>query len=363
MTASFFRFPLTSAVIALVVGAPCVAFAQPAPPPGSATANFTDSAEAGLAGTRRVAITSVVITFQASTAGTKAGGSGLFANKLSAESILAMPNMDQSLQDDIAEAAYDQLKAKLSAAGFEVVPESEVKASTGYQQIVRLAGLPNHTQFGNALGDAELVSPAALVPYLPYLMEAGQFESPKSYIGWTSKMGGSSRTSGGPSVTSIQAIWKLPSLEVALAKELNAHVVKANYVVTLGKATAGRGSAFLARSVRGDGTALAEVGLLEDQTRISFRTPTGNAKWQKVAYTKPVPPKDGDVVVRLTTPLAGSSDFFRITSSSSRGGLFNPGADFQFLFTANLTDAARYQTEVNAMISDASQAMTSLLHP
>jgi hypothetical protein len=344
--------------------APSTAMAQTLP---AATAAFTDSAATGLAATRRVAITSVVVSFQASVAGTKAQGNGMLADKNSAQTVLALPDMDSALQAAIAAEAYRQLKADLTAAGFEIVPEAEVVANATYQEIVKTSGTPNFTRFGNALGDATLVSPPPLAPYLPYAMEGSLFEQPKSYIGWVSKMGGKSVTPGGPSLTSIQSTWKVPALEVQMARALNAHVVKAFYVVTLGQATASRKRDRIATGPEspgqssGQGSALAEVGLLADQTRIAFRTPDGNPKWQKVPVTRASPAKDGDVVVRLAPSLAGSTDLFSMTSSSRLGGLFNPGADFQFSFVATLTDPAAYRAEVQAMIGGANSAMTALV--
>ncbi len=358
---------LAAAALA-VASAPSAALCQAPSAAPAATAAFTDSAAAGLSATRRVAITSVIVSFQASAAGTKAQGNGMFADKNSAQTVLALPDMDPALQSAIAAEAYRQLKADLTAAGFEIVPEAEVTANASYQQIVKAAGTPNHTKFGNAIGDAMLVSPPPLAPYLPFSMEGSIFEQPKSYIGWVSGMGGKSVTPGGPSVTSIGTIWKIPGLEVQMAKELNAHVVKAFYVLTIGQASATRRRDRIATSnssgrESGQGSAAAEVGLLADQTRIAFRTPNGNAKWQKVPFNKPAPAKDGDVVVRLAQSLDGSSDFFSMTSSSKLGSLFNPGADFQFSFTASLDDPAGYKAEVQAMIGAANGAMTALVKP
>lgn len=335
--------------------------------PQAVTSAFTDSDASGLAATKRVAIASVVVSFQASAAGGQQQGNGLLADKNSAQTVLAMPVMDQGLQDAIAEEAYTQLKSMLSAAGFEVVPEAEVTSNASYKQILSVAGLPNHTKFGNAIGDAMLVGPNGLPPYIPYLMEASIFEMPKSYIGWVSAMGGKSITPGGPSSTSIQGTWKLPGLEVQMAKSLNAHVVKAFYVVTLGQASAERQRDRIATVgspgfESAQGNARAQVGLLADQTRIAFRTPNGNNKWQKVAVNKPLPAKDGDVVVRLASPLTGSSDVFAMSSSSRLGGLLTQGADFQFSYTAALTDPARYKAEVQTMIANASQSMATLVH-
>lgn len=208
-----------------------------------------------------------------------------------------------------------------------------------------------------------LVGPSALTPYLPYSAEGSQFEQPKSYIGYVSKMGGASSTPGGPSMMTIANIWPLPSLEVQLAKSLNAHVVKAMYVVTLGQTATGRKRSLLGEWVEENakGQAYAQVGLLADQTRISFRTADGNAKWQKVSYIKPAPAKDGDVVVRLAEPILGSTDNFSLSSSSRQGSLFHPGADFQFSFFAQIKDPRGYAAEVNAMIADADKAMVDLV--
>lgn len=335
------------------------ALAQTAP-----AAAFTDSTAAGLSGTRRVAISAVVVSFQGSVAGERLAGSGMFADKSSARAVLALPDMDAALQARIADEAYRQLKAQLTAAGYEVVPEAEVKASPSYGEMIKLAGLPNYTRFGNALGDMTLVSAAGLTPYLPYSVEGSLFEQPKSYIGWMSGMGGKSITPGGPSVVTIGTTWKLPGLEVKLAKELNANIVKAFYVVNIGEAFADRKRELGIRVVTtGEGSAAAQLSLVPDQTRIAFRTPTGNPKWQKVAFTKPAPAKDGDVVVRLATPMVSDGDFFSVTGTSRLGGIFAPGADFQFNFTASLTDETAYGVAVDGLIASATTAMVELVKP
>ncbi|CAN5118821.1 hypothetical protein BH11PSE2_BH11PSE2_18260 [soil metagenome] len=358
------RFGL--AVLSILALASSQATSQTSPSLPASTAAFTDSAAGGLAATKRVAISTVVVSFQASAAGTKAQGNGMFADKNSAQSVLALPDMDPALQESIAEYAYRQLKADLTAAGYDVVPEAEVTANASYQEILKLAGSPNHTKFANAIGDAMLVSPTQLKPYLPYSVEGSRFEQPVSYIGWLSKLGGKSVTPGGPSITSIGTIWKLPSLEVQMAKSLNAHVVKAYYVVTLGQASAARHRDRIATTEStgresGRGSANAELGLMADQTRIAFRAPNGNDKWQKVSMTKPAPAKDGDVVVRLAQSLASDADLFSLTSSSRQGSLFNPGADFQFSFVATLTNPNIYKAEVQSMIASADRSMTALV--
>ena len=352
-----------AALAAIVIGFSLLSSAE-ANAQSAPTAAFTDSAAAGLGATKRVVTSSVVVSFQASVAGERLGGSGMFADKSSARAVLALPDMDRALQARIADEAYARLKAELTAAGYEVVSEADLKASAAYGEMIKLAGLPNYTRFGNAFGDMTLVSPSGLTPYLPYGLEGSLFEQPKSYIGWVSGMGGKSITPGGPSVVSISGIWKLPGLEVKLAKELNANVVKAFYVVNIGEAFADRKRELGARIVTtGEGSAAAQLSLVPDQTRIAFRTPNGNPKWQKVAFTKPAPAKDGDVVVRLASPMVSDGDFFGVTGTSRLGGIFAPGADFQFNFTASLNNPKGYEVAVDSMLASATASMVGLVKP
>ncbi|HET9628189.1 MAG TPA: hypothetical protein VFP14_01770, partial [Novosphingobium sp.] len=89
MRQSLLRALSIPAVIALALtGQP--AFSQ------TAAAAFTDSTAAGLAGTRRVAITSVVIAFQAST-GAQAGARffvPLLTARDTVQTVLALPTMN-----------------------------------------------------------------------------------------------------------------------------------------------------------------------------------------------------------------------------------------------------------------------------
>jgi hypothetical protein len=370
---------IVSGTLALILGftaATAPGWAQTPP-----QAAFTDSAAAGLAATKRVAISSVIVSFQASVADEAGPGAMLrmFQSKETAQSVLAMPDLDPALQAAVVQAVYAQLQADLTAAGFEVVPEAEVKANASYQQIQKLAGMPASVKFANAGGDALLVSPASLPGYLPYVMETGPFTSvTKTYLGWTSAMGAKSITPGGPSLISLNNNWKIPGLEVQMAKDLNANVVKAFYVVTIGKAEVSRRQSFdtvsgvsfdgalvsgVQRTVSANGSAFAQLGLLPDQTRIAFRTPGGNAKWQKVSTGKPVPAKDGDVVVRLAEPMLGGTDFFSVTGASQQKGLFGSGADFKFSFTVQVNDPAAYGREVVGMLTTADRAMIALVKP
>ncbi len=357
------KFAGAVAVLASVL----VAFASQAadlPADTAVKADFTDSTVAGLVGTKRVAITNVIVSFQASVGMTKAGGSGMFADKSSSTSLMALPDMDPALQDAIVAQAYSELKNNLIAAGYEIVPEAEVAADPNYQAIIGKVGFVNHSKSLNALGDAILVSPPSLTPYMPYTAEGSVFESGvKSYLGWSSGWG-KPATPGGFSLMKAATVYQLPGMEVALAKSLNANIVKAFYVVNIGRTEAEHSRMLGSRiTTTATANAFAQLGLMPDQTRIAFRTPTGNAKWQRVSLTKPAPAKDGDVVVRLAEPMLGSTDFFDVSGDGGheRGGWLLSTGDFKFSYTATINDAAAYQGEVNAMIANSTRSMVALL--
>lgn len=350
-----------------------------AAPPTSAKVVMTDSSPAALAATKRVAITSVMVSFQASAGGEKTNTSGLFAAKTDTSSSLQMPEMDTKLLADITDDIYKQLQADLAANGFEVLPEADVVASAGYQKIAKMAGISNFSKFANLDGDVMLVGASGLKPYLPYNAETGKFSaSIKGNIkGWVGGFGGKSSTEGGPSVISIGEIYGLPGLEVELAKELNANLVKATYVVTLGsaKAAVDRFSSTTHNSYTG--SAFAQVGLRAGQTRIAFRTPSASPKGESApgGYTanfgnNAAPAKDGNVVVTLGEPLLGGTDFFAVTEpdvkkptllSGLLGAGFGNGADVQFTFIASVSDAAAYRAEVLGMAKLAQQGMLALV--
>ncbi len=350
-----------------------------AAPPTTVKVVMTDSSPSALAATKRVAITSVLLSFQASAGGEKTNTSGLFAAKSDASSALQMPEMDPKLLAEIADEVYKQLQADLSANGFEVLPESAVVASAGYQKIIKKAGIANFSKFANLDGDTLLVGPSGLSPYLPYNVETGKFNaSVKNLIkGWVSGMSQKSSTEGGPSMISISDTYELPGLEVDLAKELNANLVKVTYVVTLGSTKAAVDRFSSTSHNRYTGTAFAQVGLLPGQTRIAFRTASASTKGESApgGYSanfgkSASPAKDGNVVVSLAEPLLGGTDMFSVTEPEVKkstlltgllGAGFGNGADAQFVFIATIADPAAYRAEVLGMVKMAQRDMLVLV--
>lgn len=350
---------------------------------------MTDSTAAGLAATKRVAITNVMVSFQASTGGDKTNTSGLFAAKTDASASLQMPEMDTKLLAGITDDIYKQLKADLKANGFEVLPEATVLASPAYQKIITMAGITNFSKFANMNGDVMLVGASGLKPYLPYNAETGKFGVPSKNLikGWVSGWGQKSSTEGGPSGISTGEIYELPGLEVEMSKELNAHVVKATYVVTLGSTKAGvERFTGTHQDIQGNtgftsthtGSAFVQAGLLAGQSRIAFRTSAANTKGESSSGgylanfgNNAGAAKDGDVVVTLAESLAGGTDFFSVTGGEKKAGglekflfgkaLGGTGADTQFEFTASISNPAAYRAEVVGMATTAQRNMLTLV--
>lgn len=339
---------------------------------------LTDSNASTIAATKRVAITNVMVSFQASTGGEKTNTSGLFAAKSDTSTTLQMPEMDTKLLGEIADDIYAQLQADLTENGFEVVPEATILASAGYQKIVKMASFTNFSKFANKDGDIMLVGTKSLKPYLPYSMETGKFSAAAKNLikGWVSSWGVKSSTEGGPSGISIGEIYGLPGLEVELAKELNANLVKATYVVTIGSTKAGVDRFSSTSHNTHSGSAFAQVGLLPGQSRIAFRTPGANTKGESPpgGYTanfgnNASPAKDGNVVVSFSEPLLGGTDFFTVTVPETKkpsllGGLLGGtigGADVQFIYTASISDPAAYKAEVVSMVKAAQRDMLTLV--
>ena len=350
---------------------------------------MTDSTAAALATTNRVAIASVMVSFQASAGGEKTSTSGLFAAKSDASSVLQMPVMDTQLLAAITDDIYKQLKADLQASGFEVLPEADVLASPTYQKVIAMAGIANFSKFANMNGDVILVGASGLKPYLPYNAETGKFGTPSRSLikDWISRMGGKSSTEGGPSIVSTAEIYALPGLEVDMSKELNAHVVKATYVVTLGSTKSGverftgthqdtQGNTGFASTHTG--SAFVQAGLLAGQSRIAFRTSAANTRGESSSGgylnnfgNNAGAAKDGDVVVTLAESLAGGTDFFSVTGGEKKAGgvekflfgkaLGGTGADTQFEFTASISDPAAYRAEVVGMVKQAQRDMLVLV--
>jgi hypothetical protein len=299
-------------ILSLTVSGAAVraAESEPSPPP---RLEFTDSTPDRLGGLRRVAITNVVLEFQTKVFAEYITGrlSKVFLARGNSYSDNVLAGFDPKSLELAANQVYDRLKADLTAAGYEVVPEAEVLAQPLYQKLRAEMGWPQGYHFGNREGHSLIVGPSALPPYLPPLGERGTFGNQKQIKGDTqapklgmfdaAKMSGSSSYAAG---------W-----EVDLAKALNAHVLKAWYLIGFGNASAstdwGRQTGQTATSHAG---ASAVMYLRDEQTRIALRTPDGDRSYAREskrinALTGGYRPFDGDVVLRLDESVFGAADF------------------------------------------------------
>ncbi len=338
------------------------------PPSTEATGKFVDSTAAQLAATKRVAITEVTVIFQTSAAGTKKSHWLLGAEAPGVEnasSLIEFSAANPIMVSAISGLVHVQLEDDLRAAGFEVVPEAQVLASPTYKEMLTSAGVTNPSRYANKLGDAWYAGSTKLGGlYMPYAMEVGTFQTePRSFLGWLKGgkilKGADSATAGGPNATKIANNWKLPMLEVKLAKELGAHVVKATYVVTLG--STGGATIRKVSDHEQEWTALAQLslGLLQDQTRIAFRLANGK-NFHLRSMLKQVPAMDGDVVVTLANPLLAPGDYFNFTSSVDQKPVESKIDKWQVAHVT-LKDEAKYVGAVVTLANKSDRALLGLV--
>jgi len=226
-----------------------------------------------------------------------------------------LAGFDPKLLEAVANQVYARLAADLTAAGFEVVPEAEVLAQPAYQKLRETMGWPQGYHFGNKDGHSLVVGPASLPIYVPPLGEQGTFGNHKKIKGDTQAPARSWGDAGKLAGNSSYAA----GLEVDLAKALNAHVVKAWYLVGFGSASAETGfdaiqTAHFETTATSRSAARAQMYLRDEQTRIALRTPDGDRSYAREskrisALSGGYRPWDGDVVVRLDEMLAGEADF------------------------------------------------------
>lgn len=317
-------FAALSAALSLLVASAQAAELAPLQFSGSPRIEFTQSNASGLAQTRRVVIASLVLEVQTRIKAEYV--TGLLSKRVLQRNNTSSINSLKGYQVAALEAAADRLYARLQqqlvAAGYELVPSSELEALPAYQKQVAGLGYPSGYAWNNSDGNSFVVSPKALKLYVPAIGEQPSFSVTKKGVGSTDepsrsalenmKMGGESSYSAGR--------------EVEIAKALNAHVLKAWYVVGFGSATAetdwdGKESTM---SVGGFTTttttgatqrtgAAAQMYLREGGTRLALRHPNGDTAHARSArfgtFNSQQHAYDGDLVLRLDEAVVGSADF------------------------------------------------------
>ncbi len=357
----------------LTVICPLQAGDKPSPIPAAPKAIFGDSSAAPLAPTKRVAISSFVVSFQASMGKTiqtgnfgssvaKYGLGALLRHDKSEATGSTIMDVDVEVERKVVTTLYQRLQKDLTEAGFEVVPETEVLAADAYKALIKEAAYANYSRWHDTKGDTMLVSPDTLTPYQVYTPELGDFYSYDLHSyrkGWIKTFGGSS-TEGGPTPIKGSAVYKVPDLEASLARQLNAHVLKATYLVTIGDMDMSASHQYGMSSSDGGRTTdttidtkthaavKAAMGLREGQTRLAFRTANGK-KGSPYKLNKVPCAKDGDVVVTIDAPIQGLSDLLSLKEIGKLEG------------EITVTDNAAFTDRLVDLIESQQKAMVELV--
>lgn len=336
---------------------------------GTPRTAFTDSSPERLAQTKRVAISNVVLEFQTKVFAEEITGrlSKMFLSRGNSYSDNVLAGFDTKALEAAAGQVYERLKQDLVAAGYELVPEAEITAQPAYKKLRETMGFPQGYAYGNKDGHSLVVGPASLPIYLPPLSEQGTFgntrktkgeqQAPEMGVFERGRMAGNSSYAAG--------------LEVDLAKALNAHVLKAWYLVGFGQASAETdydavNTAHYSTTATSRTGATAQMYVRDEQTRIAVRLPDGDRGYAREskrisALSGGYRPYDGDVVVRLDEMLPGLADFLAAGGVSNAtaerptgflgsllGGLAGTVADQSYKTTV---DPQRFADNAAAMVS------------
>lgn len=342
---------------------------------GSPRLEFTDSSPDKLGSLKRVAITNVVLEFQTKVFAEHITGrlSKMYLNRGNSYSDNELAGFDTKLLEQAANRVYAQLVADLTAAGFEVVPEAEVKAQPMYQKLAADMAWPQGYHYGNKEGHSLIVGPTSLPPYLAPLSEQGTFGNAKQIKGDTQApklgWGAGGKLAGNSTYAAGQ--------EVELAKALNAHVLKVWYLVGFGNATASTdwdavSTPHFQTTATSRTGAKAQMYLRDEQTRIALRTPDGDRGYAREsrrisALSGGYRPYDGDVVLRLDETVPGEADFLAeggVQKSEEKPGGFLGMLGAAAKSLSGTTADNSYKTQVDpARFADAAAGMVGQLQP
>lgn len=365
------------ALLAVALLFSAAAHAADAPPQlkGEPRTEFTDSSPDKLGTLKRVAITNVVLEFQTKVFAEHITGrlSKMYLSRGNSYSDNALAGFDPKLLEAAANRIYAQLVDDLTAAGFEVVPEAEVKAQPMYKKLAADMGWPQGYHYGNKEGHSLIVGPTSLPPYLAPLGEQGTFGNHKQIKGDTQapklSWGEAGKLAGNSSYAAGQ--------EVELAKALNAHVLKAWYLVGFGNATASTdwdaiNTPHFQTTATSRTGARAQMYIRDEQTRIALRTPDGDKAYAREskrisALSGGYRPWDGDVVLRLDETLPGEADFLAeggVQKAEKKEGGFLGMLGAAAKSLSGTTAENSYETRVDPQrFADAAAAMVGQLQP
>jgi hypothetical protein len=278
-----------------------------------------------LGANKRVALTACIVEYQTSV---KVEDRGSMFNRNTTTAVNSLVAVPKATLQDVANSACTGLRDKLSKAGFTVLPDAEVRANPAYQQLLSYAGAEPTFGVKKIDGGALVFADASIPFYLPYMGEGPTISS-----GFVAPEGANYEKAlpdakSGPDGVGLSRKYDIPNLEIALAKSLNAHVVKAWTLVGFGSASAsserdwsafrtsvnhaGDKTSHTSTNYKSEGEALLSIA--EHQTRLSVRIADGKAMGYAGMMSRgpKIAPTDGDVVMKLAAPVLGGNSFFSV---------------------------------------------------
>jgi hypothetical protein len=358
--------------------------------------SFGDVAKLGSA--KRAVLANCVVEYQTS-AYVEDDGSWTNRNQTRASNYLV--NVPKATLQAVTNASCANLRKELSAAGYEVVSDAELKANASYQQLQTLSGAPAVIGMKTQNGGALLFADDALPLYMPTGAEWGANYMAAVFAEEHKFEQALASVNPGLGGFKLSRNYDVPKLEVELAKSLNAIVVKSWMVIGFGGASAsskrdwGGTSTSLHWSAtqgqtqvthipieyKGSGTALLSVR--DNQTHISVRLPDGSPKQNVQRDSGPkVTPRDGDVVVTLAGPINAGNEFFTVEDGAElkssgggvataakvlgglgglMGGKGNQKGGKSFYFNTRISDEEAYKNSTSKAIELAQHGLVARL--
>jgi hypothetical protein len=350
---------------------------------------------AKLGANTRVALTACIVEYQTSVRVEDKGG---MFNRNDTATVNTLSKAPKDTLQDVVDRSCANLRDKLTKAGYQLVPDAEIKADPGFAQILALSGAERTFGVQKVEGGAIVFADSTLPFYLPYIGEGPAYASGLVAPEGAVYAQAIADAKPAPEAFALSRKYDLPNLEVALAKSLNAHLVKAWTVIGFGSASAsserdwsafrtgvnasGEKTTHSSTNYKGEGDALFTIA--EHQTRLAFRTADGKSGGYAGAQIRnaKTAPTDGDVVIKLAAPVIGGNSFFKVSKGDkpepagvldgvkALSGLLGGGSLFgssrgrgkqAFFFETTITDATAYRDTAIVAIGAAHDGFVGLL--
>lgn len=344
---------------------------------------------AGLAATKRIALTSCVVDFQTSAF---VENEGSMLNRNTTRAVNKLTDAPRDALQGVVDDACVKLRADLTAAGYELVPQAEIAAQASYQKMLALTGIKGPVGHKSLDGGSVVLGSSDQPLYLPCGNELSVYyqSAPPPEAAYKQAVPDATEP---PSAMARSRTFDLPQLEIDLAKALNAHVVKAWTVVRFSSVNAEsrRDWSYQGESIDMQGnrvgltatdykaTSAAQLGVREHQTHLAVRLATGKPDFKpSFATGAKAPARDGDIVLTLVAPIlmSGSEQYLSVENAGSKesgtsrmsraagllgGALGSRGNTVTFSFTTRIADAANYRKAAAFAVGEAQNRLVQAM--